>query len=423
MGLGAYVRLLRDNRNVRCLWLAQFISEAGDWFYSLVLYSLMLQFTGRAETVATAVVLQLLPQFFLSPIAGSLNDRMSRRTVMIGSDLARAVVVLGMVLVTSAEWIPFAYGLLALETVLWAFFEPARTALLPSLTRSPEELAVANALSSTTWAVTLAVGAMLGGLAGVWLGREAVFTLNALSFLVSAFLVTRIRVNEQHLQHSTPVQAHNLVDCASVRDGWQYCLADRRRLSALSVKAGVGLVGAHWVLAPVLGERVFPLRLPGYSLEQAGLLAMSTLVAGRGLGALAGPLLATRWAGTNERLLRRCILAGFLLVTVGYALVATAPHLAWAALGLTLANMGTSTAWVTSTLLLQFRTEDRYRGRVFSMDFGLMVLMLSANTFVSGTLIDRGVPPRHVAAGVSVLALLPATLWLATQRWWKPDNA
>ena len=65
------MRLLRDNRNFRRLWLAQIVSEIGDWFYTLSIYTLLLQFTGQASSVALALVLQVLPQTFAGPTAGS----------------------------------------------------------------------------------------------------------------------------------------------------------------------------------------------------------------------------------------------------------------------------------------------------------------------------------------------------------------
>ena len=86
------VRLLTGNRNFRLLWSAQVISEVGDWLYAVVLYSLLLEITGRAESIGIALVLQLLPQLFVSPMAGVVNDHLSRKRVMIGSDVARAVI-------------------------------------------------------------------------------------------------------------------------------------------------------------------------------------------------------------------------------------------------------------------------------------------------------------------------------------------
>src|SRR3989442_7068341 len=87
--LSAYARLVRQNRNFRRLWLAQIVSEIGDWFYTLAIYSLLLQLTGRASSVALALVLQVLPHAFVGPAAGVVNDRIRREHVMITADLVR----------------------------------------------------------------------------------------------------------------------------------------------------------------------------------------------------------------------------------------------------------------------------------------------------------------------------------------------
>jgi len=80
--------------------------------------------------------------------------------------------------------------LLFLETLMWALFEPGRSALIPRLARSDDERLVANALSSSTWAFNLAVGAGLGGLVAYAFGRPTVFVLNALSFAASLMPTT-----------------------------------------------------------------------------------------------------------------------------------------------------------------------------------------------------------------------------------------
>ena len=103
------------------------MSEFGDWFYTLAIYSLLLQLTGRASSVALALVLQVLPQTFIGPAAGVINDRISRKRVMIAADLARMVIVFAMLLVRSRSTVWLVYPLLLLETLMAAFFEPART--------------------------------------------------------------------------------------------------------------------------------------------------------------------------------------------------------------------------------------------------------------------------------------------------------
>src|SRR5438309_5463372 len=101
----AYVRLLRGNRNFRRLWMAQIVSEIGDWFYTLAIYTLLLQLTGRASSVGLALVLQVLPITFIAPSAGVVNDRISRKRVMIIADLTRFVIVISMLLVRSASMV------------------------------------------------------------------------------------------------------------------------------------------------------------------------------------------------------------------------------------------------------------------------------------------------------------------------------
>src|ERR1022692_2180159 len=124
ISLGSYTRLLRHNRNFRRLWLAQIVSEIGDWFYTLSIYTLLLQLTGHASSVALALVLQVLPQTLIGPTAGVVNDRLRRKHVMIAADIGRMAIVLCMLFIRSKEKVWLVYPLLMAETLLVAFFEP-----------------------------------------------------------------------------------------------------------------------------------------------------------------------------------------------------------------------------------------------------------------------------------------------------------
>src|SRR5579863_6939300 len=156
ISLRSYVRLLGNNRNFRRLWMAQIVSEIGDWFYTLSIYTLLLQLTGHAGSVALALVLQVLPQTFAGPTAGVVNDRLKRKHVMIAADLVRFVVVLSMMFVRSRSTVWLIYPLLLAETVMVSFFEPARSAVIPNIAETGEVL-VANTLSSATWSVNLMI--------------------------------------------------------------------------------------------------------------------------------------------------------------------------------------------------------------------------------------------------------------------------
>lgn len=425
--LAAYGRLLRENRDFRLLWTAQIISEIGDWFYTVALYSLLLELTGKASAVGLAVVLQVLPQVFAAPSAGVINDRLPRRAVMIFADICRVVIVLSMLLVRSAGTVWLIWVLLFLETLMWALFEPGRAALIPRLARSDDERLVANALSSTTWAFNLAVGAGLGGLVAYAFGRDTVFVINALSFAASALLIASMRVKETHHDQMPAFRAVDLVDFKPILEGVRYVKRDPRRFATLMVKAGMGLLGAHLVILPIFGERIFPMavHLPGTQAHTsgAGTLSMSLLFGARGIGSLTGSYFSGAWARNHEPRMRAGIAFGFFLTVFSYAALSVAPNLWLACTAVAVGQVGTSIVWVFSTTILQGLTEDRFRGRVFSADFAGLFLSMSAVSFLAGRLIDRGLSVRVIAFATAVTAILPAVLWLRSQKHFRLADA
>src|SRR5437868_1571050 len=132
--------VLRTNRNFRLLYFGQAISQLGDWFNSVAVYALLLDLTGSATAVAWMMIVQFLPIAIVAPLAGVVVDRVDRRRLMIGADLARGCLILGLLLVQRADQVWIAYVVMALTVSASAFFEPARTAIIPSFTRSDELL-------------------------------------------------------------------------------------------------------------------------------------------------------------------------------------------------------------------------------------------------------------------------------------------
>jgi MFS family permease len=418
ISLTAYVRLVRHNTNFRRLWAAQIVSEIGDWFYSLAIYSLLLRLTGQASSVALALALQVIPQTLFGPLSGVINDRIRRKRVMIATDLARAVIVFSMLLVRSRGMVWLVYPLLFLESVMWAFFEPARTAVIPNITTN-EDLILANTLSSTTWSLNLVAGAALGGVALALLGYSASFTLNAASFLGSALLISRMHFDEPHAAAFPKLRVRDLLDYSPLVEGLRYVHRDRRLFATVLVKTGLAQMGVSWVLFTVMGQRVFPLRLAGLDPQRGAVLGMSMLMGARGLGALFGPLGAARWAGHRESRLRLGILMGFLAVALGYAMLGAAGSLWAASFWVSLGHCGGSTVWVFSTTLLQLNTDDKFRGRVFSAELGLSMLTLAIGAYVTGLLVDHGMQPRSVAIAIGLVMLIPAVLWSRAMRLWR----
>lgn len=409
ISLPSYVRLVRGNRNLRRLWLAQIVSEIGDWFYTLSIYTLLLQFTGHAGSVALALVLQVLPQTFVGPTAGVVNDRLRRKHVMIAADLIRCGVVLAMLLVRSPSLVWLVYPLLLAETTMAAFFEPARNAVIPNIA-SEREVLVANTLSSATWSVNLMVGASVGGVVAALFGRNAVFILNALSFLASAVLIAGMRFAEPHAENASPLRARDLVDFSPVIEGIGHIRRHPMLLPTVFAKAAELNVGPSWVIFTVLGSREFAVHRPGIDAAGAAMLGMSILLGGRGLGALVGPLISARWAGNSDARLKQGILLGYLTIAAGYGVLGVSRSVWMAAACAMLAHAGGSTVWVFSTTLLQIHTEDRFRGRVFSADLGLSSFSFAVTAYLAGQFLDTGLSARTVATATGFLMLIPAAL-------------
>src|SRR5256714_3891424 len=187
-----YLELLRGNRSFRMLWLGQVVSQMGDWFDTIAVYTIALTLTGSGRAVAVIMVARFLPSVVMGPLSGVVADRFSRRSIMITADLLRAIVVLGFLLVRRPDQMWLIYVLTIFQLAFSAFFEPAKTAAIPSIV-SERELLTANAIASVTWSAMLTLGAAIGGFVAGWFGTDTAFILDSLSFVASALLISTVR--------------------------------------------------------------------------------------------------------------------------------------------------------------------------------------------------------------------------------------
>jgi MFS family permease len=254
-------------------------------------------------------------------------------------------------------------------------------------------------------------GSAVGGFVAVVFGRDTVFILNSLTFVVSALFLRRMQFDEPHLDRSKPFRLREAFNFSPMLEGFRYVRGDARLLATLLVKAGLGLLGAHWVILPIFGERIFPLNPGNLDPQRAGMLGISVLMGSRGIGALMGPFIGGYWAGRDRARLRTGILTGFFAVSIGYTALGFAPNILLAVMAVVLANMGGSVIWVFSTTLLHLQAANRFRGRVFSADFGFLVLTMSLVSSLSGVAVDHLVPVRTISIITGVVALTPAALW------------
>jgi len=175
--------------NYRRLWLGQLVSEAGDGLTNLALLLLVNSITGSTAAIAAMAICLAIPPLTIGLFAGAYVDRADRRRIMLASDLLRAIVVLGFVLVGSADrlWLLFLFAFV--QSSIGTFFAPARGAVIPKVVPR-EGLLAANSVAQATRVIAGIVGA---GLAGLIIGLAGVFwpafVLDGLSFLASFVLI------------------------------------------------------------------------------------------------------------------------------------------------------------------------------------------------------------------------------------------
>jgi MFS family permease len=371
--------LLRNARFLR-LWIGQGTSFVGDAVSMIALVVLVVEITGSASAVGGALVARLLPTI-ASPLAGVLADRFDRRIVLVGSDLARAVLVLGLVFARDLATI---YVLVFLMGLARTVFNPTVRAAFPSVVGGGD-LTRANALISGTFSVSETAGPALGGLLVATVGTDAAFVLDAVTYLISATLLSL-----------TPLARPQ-------RD------EDRAGFGE-DLKAGFTyLAGARVPLSIVLGAFLTVLTI-NITLPAEVFLARETFEAGNaGYGLLVGlwgggmvlgsALMAA--LGDRVRLLPFYFVGVFVsaLALVG---VGISPTFVFALGALVVAGVANGTENVTTDTILQKRVPDAFLGRVFSVSF-LGFSVGEAFAYAAGGAIMDASGPRftYLLAGVA----------------------
>ncbi len=411
-----YIELLRNNRSFRQVWLGQVVSQLGDWFNTIALYTIILNLTGSGRAVGLLLVARFLPSFIFGPMSGVIADRFRRRSIMIVSDLLRAVVVLGFLFVRRAEHLWLIYFLTVLQLGLSTFFEPAKTAAIPSLV-SDRELVAANAISSVTWSAMLTIGAAIGGVVTGLFGTDVAFVLDALTYLLSAALIASVRVPKRAPREKTKLTINRALGISETIEGIRYVTRRPRVLALLAVKPAWGLGGGILTLLAVFGEKIFPV-------GNSTATGIGVLFAARGIGTAVGPIVARRLAGEGKQRMQASIGISFLIAGAFYMAFGAATNFILALVVLGLAHTGGSILWVFSTVLLQRGVADNFRGRVFAAELALLTLTMAISNYLTGELLDRvGYSARAVAIGTGAFFLLPGVVWFITQRWWDNDKA
>lgn len=398
-----YAALVRSNRNFRLLWFGQIISLLGDWFNLIASAALVAQLTQSGLAVGSLFVVRTLAPFLLSPVAGVVADRYDRKWILILSDLSRSAVVFCFLLVRDPGQVWLLYVLTALQLGLSAFYFPARNAILPDVVTTAE-LGAANALSSATWSVMLAVGAAIGGLvSGAW-GNYTAFVVDGSSFILSALLTLLVTLP------ATPRRGGAKTVGAALRDymeGMRYLERHRDTLLITFHKAinALFLSSSFQVLQVAIAQQIF-------TIGKGGGISLGLMFGLAGIGTGIGPMFARYLTGDDNRRLRWGIAAGYLIGGVGLLISAPLLNLGLFLVGTLIRGIGGGIIWVFATQLLMQVVPGPIRGRIFATEFAFFYLGSALAATLVGALLDAQVSMSLIIGGMAGLSLIPCLIWV-----------
>jgi MFS family permease len=359
------------NRAMRRLQLGWAASIIGSWAYAVALVVYAFD-QGGVTAVGLVGLIRWLPSAVASPIAAILGDRYPRVRVMLATDALRAV-GLGVMAVCVLTDAPAAvvYVLASLVAVIGTAFQPAQSAILPSLARTPEELTAANVSSSTLESLGFCVGPALGGVllavSNVWV----VFAATAVCFVWSALmLVPLLRATEPPLTHERP----HLLDEATA--GFR-AIADNRRLRLV-----VGLFTAQTLVNGAFGVLI---AVAAFDLLDLGPSAVGYLNAAVGVGGIIGGLVSLALVGHR----RLATTFGIAVAGTGgpLLLVGGVPSTGVALVAFALIGFANIICDVSGFTILQRGTPSEVLARVFGVLHSLIYAAVAVGAVLAPVLV------------------------------------
>jgi MFS family permease len=388
--------LVRRSPAFGYIFLATAGSSFGTYLATIALIVQVYDKTDSSVWVSALLITEFLPIVAIGLLLGPLVDRMSRRWLMIGSDLARFGVFAALPFVESPTAI---VALAAVAGVATGFFIPAANAALPNLVPE-EELVNANSLIATAETLAWMIGPVVAGaLLAVW-SPSVPYGVNAVTFLVSALLVSR--VSEAMLRSEDPITRGHWRDVA---DGLKL-VATGRPLRTVLVVWNVALLGSAAINVAEIGFAKDTLG--------AGDLGFGLLVAASGVGLALGSFLVAPALGKVG--LRRNYVGALVLMGVGWGAAALSPTIWLAVLFVVGGAAGNGAAVVCNRLLVQRGAPDQYRGRALATIMSSNYAVLGLSMAAAGVLTEI-YGPRAVWLGGGVVFLGAALIALVLTRW------
>jgi DHA3 family macrolide efflux protein-like MFS transporter len=372
---------------VKRLFIAQIVSVFGDF---LALFAVLAHVTFNLHATATQVsmvmVSFLFPLAFISPIAGVYVDKWNVKLTMVGSDVVRGLLILMLVFVHDLNAI---YGIFFVLAIVSAFFVPAQSVAVRTLSPAAGLMAVNALMSQAYQGSQIIAPSVAGGLVQA-IGAPACFLFDSLSFFFSAAMLMTLPI---HREKSSQTATATIFE--SMRTGFRFMFTHSTiSFVIVSMAAGMFAVRIFGTLLSVYVRDVLASTARTFGI-------LNTLI---GVGMIVGTQSITR-LGKNVRP-QQLVIYGLSLMGLAVMVTAAFVVIATTALGMLLLGFGAAFIMITSQTMMQRETPKEMLGRVSSALMSLMAFAQVIAMFAAGPVAERlGIRNLYFASAAMLLAI------------------
>ncbi len=383
---------LLARRDFALLWGGHAVSSLGTWIDYVVLNLYVYSLFGSASLLGSFLVARMVPALFFGPLGGHLADRFPRRQLLITCDLARAVIVLGFLVVRD---IPAFFALGILLAALDKIYQAAQGAFVPDLVED-EELMEANGLMRVATSVTTVIGPATGAILVSSCGFHLAFLLDSASFLFSAVTTLAIRHGRRDLEPSgaSPQERPR----PDYREALAFLAASPALVFLLAVRFMDSLgSGAYMTGLPLFANR----------LDSSQGASYGWLIGAWALGTLWGSLGLARLTRRFSIPLAEGFAGAVLVMAGGMALTFHAPGLPLALAAIFLGGVGDGLSSLLFQTALMRAAPQEVRGRVIGTSLAVLHGGAICGMAASGPFFER-FPLRTLTDAASLLIAVSA---------------
>jgi MFS family permease len=382
--------------NYRRWFIGQVLSLGGTWMQSVAQGWLVYQMTGSSLALGAITAAGTIPTIFLMLPAGAITDRVSKRRLLM---ITQVVMMISALILAALTWLKVLQvwqiaALAVVSGIAQSFDAPARLALTPNLVEDRADLQNAIAMNSMMFNLARVAGPAIGGLVLASMGAAWCFTINALSFLAVLIALAGIKLpSDVGNPHSDRRMS------AEIGEGLRYVWRQpvvRTLVTLVGVTSLFGL--SYSVLLPAYATDVLKVDAKGYGLLNAAV----------GIGALVGSLSMaslSRWKSKGIQLA-----VGSLVFPLALLCFAATRSYVLALFCLAGAGMSFVIQNATSNTIIQLLVPDDLRGRVMSVYTLFLFGAAPVGAMFAGAVAQRWNPTAAIAMGASVTLAFALTV-------------